>query len=350
MKPDAGATGALPTILIVDDSSFMRLALRQIIEAEGDLRVVGEAQDGLAAVEAASRLLPDLVVMDLAMPRMDGLEATRRIMRLPAPPAVVMVSAHTRDGSSDALAALDHGAVDYLWKDSDLGGADLARLDRELRPLLRHWAAERGPAPTGPATAPPAFTAFAQPRLLVVGASTGGPDAVGAFLQACGPLPIPCVVAQHMPVGLAPSLAEALGRRLGRRAVVATDGMALPPGLVAVLPGGRDGALVRRADGLALRLLETGTTMHPSVDTLFRSAATVAEGAVGVVLSGMGRDGAEGAAAMAARQMPILAQAPASCVVAGMPGAVIAAGLAHAVGTPAELGARVAAMLVSMQR
>jgi two-component system chemotaxis response regulator CheB len=341
----------VPSVLVVDDSSFMRLALRQIIEAEGDLRVVGEANDGLAAIEAATRLRPDLVVMDLAMPRMDGLEATRHIMRLPCPPAVVMVSAHTRDGSADALAALDHGAVDYLWKDSDLGGADLARLDRELRPLLRRWAAERGPAPA-PLPPPPSWplAPFAPPQVLVVGASTGGPDAVGAFLQACGKLPIPCVVAQHMPAGLAPSLAEALGRRLERRVTVATDGMALPPGLVALLPGGQDGALVRRTASLALRLLQTGTTMHPSIDALFHSAAAVAPGAVGVVLSGMGRDGAAGAAAMAARQMPILAQAPASCVVAGMPGAVIAAGLAQAVGTPAELGARVAAMLSSMPR
>jgi two-component system chemotaxis response regulator CheB len=118
--------------------------------------------------------------------------------------------------------------------------------------------------------------------------------------------------------------------------------------VVAVLPGGSDGALVSRDGALALRLLPSDATMHPSVDTLFRSAAAVAGGALGVVLSGMGRDGAAGAAAMAARHMAILAQEPASCVVAGMPGAVIAAGLASEVATPAGLGARVAALLTSM--
>ncbi|MFC7555614.1 chemotaxis protein CheB [Pseudoroseomonas wenyumeiae] len=226
--------------------------------------MVGEAADGGAAVEAAARLRPDVVVMDLAMPAVDGIEATRRIMALPGPPAVVMVSALTREGSEPALRALAQGAVDYLWKNSDLGGADLARLDRDLRPLLRRWAAQRRDTEAPPlalpqVVAPPAGT----PEVLLVGASTGGPEALLAFLAGCGAVPVPCVVAQHMPVGLAPELAGWLARKLDRAVLAATDGRALVPGSVTVLPGGCDGALVRRGTALALRLATTGALAHP---------------------------------------------------------------------------------------
>lgn len=341
----------LPRVLLVDDSGFIRLALRRIIEAEGDLRVAGEAADGLAAVAAAATLKPDLVVMDVVMPKLDGLEATRRIMALPDPPAVVMVSAHTRADSATALAALERGAVDCLWKDSAHGGPDLARLDRELRPLLRRWAGVRF-AGAAAAAAPGQRTPLAPvvPDILVVGASTGGPEALAAFLGAAGALPVPVVVAQHMPPHLAPDLAQQLARRSGLAVVAVANGMVLAPGQVGLLPGGTDGALVRRPLGFAVRLAASGAAVHPSVDVLFRSAAAVARQGLGVVLSGMGRDGAEGAAALAARGMAVLAQSPGSCVVAGMPGAVIAAGLAAATGTPAELGARVAGLFRSMAR
>jgi two-component system chemotaxis response regulator CheB len=333
-------------VLVVDDSGFMRLALRRILEAEGDIRVVGEAADGEAAVEQAARLRPDVVAMDVEMPRLDGVEATRRIMALPDPPAVLVVSHHTRDGSATALAALDRGAVDYICKDTDLGGVDLGMLDRELRLRLRHWAKQRivrRPAARGAAPVRVA-RATGGCDLVVIGASTGGPDALAAVLAAAGRLPVPCVVAQHMPADLAPDLATQLRRLSGLAVGVGQKGQALMSGEVTVLPGGMDGQVARHAsgNGLELKLLKASGAVQPSVDVLFRSAAGAARRALGVVLTGMGRDGEEGAREMAERNMPVLAQSPESCIVAGMPGAIIAAGLAVETHDPAGLGRRIA--------
>jgi two-component system chemotaxis response regulator CheB len=351
-------------VLVVDDSGFMRMALRRIIEAEGDLRVVGEAAEGEAAVEQAAKLRPDVIAMDVEMPKLDGLEATRRIMALPDPPAVLMVSHHTRDGSATALAALDRGAVDYLCKDSGLGGVDLGMLDRELRGRLRHWAGQRTAVrPLARGAAPVRLVrASGGCDVVVVGASTGGPDALAAFLAAAGRLPVPCVVAQHMPADLAPDLAQHLARLSGVPVGVGRPGQVLLSGEVTIIPGGTDGHLARRAGGLAaaraagaatppaieagltLRLAGGPAPVHPSVDLLFQSAALVARRALGVVLTGMGRDGELGARAMQERGMPVLAQSPASCVVAGMPGALIESGLAVETADPAGLGRRVQAL------
>ena len=336
-------------VLVADDSGFMRLALRRIIEADGDLRVVGEAADGEAAVEQAARLRPDVIAMDVEMPRLDGLEATRRVMALPDPPAVIMVSHHTRAGSATTLAALDRGAVDFLCKDGDLGGVDLGMLDRELRPRLRHWAGQRAVArPTARGAAPAReVRSGGGCDLVVVGASTGGPDALAAFRAAAGRLPVPCLVAQHMPADLAPDLAQHLARLSGVPVGVGLAGQRLHPGEVVVIAGGTDGHLARRAGaegGFSLRLATGPGAVHPAVDLLFHSAALVARRALGVVLTGMGRDGAEGARAMRERGMPVLAQSVASCVVGGMPGAVIGAGLAVENAEPAALGRRVAAL------
>jgi len=334
-------------VLVADDSGFMRLALRRIIEAEGDLRVVGEAADGEAAVEQAARLRPDVIAMDVEMPRLDGLEATRRVMALPDPPAVVMVSHHTREGSATTLAALDRGAVDFLCKEGDLGGVDLGMLDRELRKRLRHWAGQRTRAAPAARAAPPVreVRAGGGCDLVVIGASTGGPDALSALLAAAGRLPVPCLVAQHMPADLAPDLAMHLARLSGVPVGVGRGGQALLSGEVTLLPGGTDGHLVRApGGGFSLRLATGAGVVHPSVDLLFQSAALAARRALGVVLTGMGRDGTEGARAMRDRGMPVLAQSPASCVVGGMPGAAIAAGLVVEQAEPASLGRRLVAL------
>ncbi|WP_458096139.1 chemotaxis protein CheB [Roseomonas sp. WA12] len=341
--------------LVVDDSGFMRMALRRIIEADGDLQVVGEASGGEAGVELAARLQPDVVTMDLEMPGLDGIAATRRLAALPNPPAVVVVSQHTQDGSDSALAALAAGAADVLWKGSALGGLDLGQIDRELRPRLRHWAGQRVRVPAAIPRQPPtpSLTLRAHPRasagcdILVLAASTGGPDALATLFAASGALPVPCVVAQHMPADLGPDFVRHLASRGGVPVVLGGHGAALRPGEVVVIPGGTDGHLARAVGGqggFVLRLGREEGVVHPSADMLFRSAALVAQRAVGVVLTGMGRDGVVGAAAMGERGMAVLAQSPESCVVAGMPGAVIGAGLATGVGDPVALGMRLRAL------
>ncbi|HEV7455994.1 MAG TPA: chemotaxis protein CheB [Roseococcus sp.] len=323
-------------VVVVDDSAFMRMALRRIIEADGDLAVVGEAADGEAGVEAVRRLRPELVAMDVEMPVLSGIEATRRIMALDAPPAIVMVSQHTQEASPAALEALAAGAADYISKETGLGGLDLGHLDRALRDRLRHWARAR--AKVAPPRAAPARAALgAPPPLVLVAASTGGPEALAALLAASGPLPVPVVVAQHMPRGLAPELAAQLARRAGWPVRAAAPEEALRAGEAVLLP--EDGVVLRAGDGLRLRLAPGGGVVHPSADLLFRSAATSGLPAAAVVLTGMGEDGAAGAEALSAIGGRVLVQSAESAVVPGMPRAAAARVAGAEAGTPAALGA-----------
>jgi len=328
-------------VLIVDDSAFMRMALRRIIEAEGDLRVVAEAANGEAAIAAVREHQPAVVAMDVEMPVLGGIEATRRIMALPHPPAIIMVSQHTQDDSPAAIAALAAGAADYISKEAGLGGLDLGHLDQSLRGRLRHWAAQRGPRPE---TAPLAASIAAQgpPPLILIAASTGGPDALAALLAASGPLPVPVLIAQHMPDGLAAELATLLARRAGWPVCVARNGEAVASGAATLLP--TDGVLSRVPGGLALRLAPSGGAVHPSADLLFRSAALLGLPACGVVLTGMGQDGAAGAAALAEEGGRILVQSTETSVVAGMPQAASSrVGGAEAL-SPEALGLRLRQM------
>ncbi|MFL1461413.1 chemotaxis protein CheB [Roseococcus sp. DSY-14] len=327
-------------VLVVDDSAFMRLALRRIIEADGDLRVVGEAADGAAAIEAAARLRPAVVAMDVEMPVLSGIEATRRIMALPDPPAVVMVSNHTQEDSPAALAALAAGASDYVSKETALGTPDLGHLDKELRDRLRHWGRRhRRAAP--PVAAQPGAAPAAAPRLILLVASTGGPDALEAVLRACGPPPLPTVIAQHMPERLAPELAAHLARRAGVPVRVAEDGAPLRAGEAALLP--TDAVLLRQGDGFALRLApRRDGVVHPSADLLLGSAALLGLPCCAAVLTGMGEDGAEGAARIAAAGGTVLVQDARTAVVAGMPEAARARVPQAPALTPETLGAHLA--------
>jgi len=307
--------------------------------------VVAEAADGEAAIAAVRQHRPAVVAMDVEMPILGGIEATRRIMALPDPPAIIMVSQHTQDDSPAALAALAAGAADYISKEAGLGGLDLGHLDHSLRDRLRHWAGAQGKAAPPAAVFAAAPITQQPPPLVLIAASTGGPDALALLLAASGPLPVPVLIAQHMPLGLAPELASLLARRAGWRVGVAQEGQKLLAGEALLLP--TDGVLLRAMGGFALRLAPTGAPVHPSADLLFRSAALLGLAACGVVLTGMGQDGAAGAAALAAEGGRILVQSSESSVVAGMPQAASCAVVGAEALAPEALGQRLRGLFLN---
>jgi two-component system chemotaxis response regulator CheB len=333
-------------VLVVDDQRFMRIALRQIIESEGDMRVVGEAGTGVEAVALARELKPDAVTMDIEMPEMDGLDACTSILREVTPkPAIIMVSAHTQAGAKSAIEALQRGAVDFVSKASVVAKTDLAQIDSELRPKLRAWSTPRGPASARRAAAP-AETAAPERAIdiVAIAVSTGGPQALTALLKAMGPIEPPVVIALHMPEFFTASLAQLLSGDTGCAVSEGSHGMPLAPRTVTLVPGGRDGIVARhRGGGYELRLVKVKASAHPSGDALLESVAVVAQAPVGVVLTGMGEDGMRGAAALHRRGAPVLVQEPSNCVVDGMPRAAIAAAPGARIQTLDDIAATLAA-------
>ena len=318
-------------ILVVDDVTFMRLALRRMLEAEPDMQVVGEARTGAEAVALARELRPDAITMDIEMPGMNGLDATSAIVSSVSPtPVIIMVSATTQDGAEHAIEALRRGAKDFVSKSSLFAATDLAHIDTTLRRVLRAWTAGRqAPSVTLPANAGP--LAHRAPDLIVIGASTGGPQALGALLRAGGRIAPPIVIALHMPRFFTSSLAAMLAADTGLDVREAVAEEVLAPGSVHLIPGGQHGTVMRGIAGFRLRLAPATNELAPSADRLFASAAQVAASPVAILLTGMGRDGCEGAAAIYARHGAVLVQSPEECVVAGMAEAAIKAGVATAV-------------------
>ncbi len=316
-------------VLVAEDQSFMRIALRRMIEAEGDMQVVGEARNGIEAVALATQLKPDLVTMDVEMPEMGGLEACQRILAEVAPkPAIIMVSAFTQEGAQATIRALKLGAVDFVSKSSIHVATDLAKIDSELRPKLRAWSRREGRVAPSPAAAAPEFERRSGwvPDLVLIGASTGGPQALTALLKALGPVAPPVVIALHMPEFFTASFAEILGQDTGCIVREGSNREMLAPGVVTLLPGGKDGLIWPAAGGgYELRLVKIDASFHPNADALFESAAMVAARPAAIVLTGMGEDGARGATALRRKHAPILVQEPTTCIVDGMPAAVIAA-------------------------
>jgi len=341
-------------VLVVDDSTFMRMVLRRIIEAGSELTVVGEARNGREAVALARDLKPDIITMDVEMPELDGLAAMKQILVGPPPkPIMIMVSDHTQRGTETTIKALSLGAVDFVSKSSSFVTQDLGHVDSELSEKLRYWARQPGGAATRPqAPATPRAPAGAAPvgsplqpqsprgkvDLVVVASSTGGPQILADFLRSSSPLGAPMVIAQHMPAQFTASLATLLRGETGLDVREGAHRQALPAGSVTIIPGGGDAIVASVAAGYELRLTTHEALVHPSADLLFETAAMVARHPVAVILTGMGSDGTKGGAQFLRRHLPVLVQDPKTCVVGGMPSAAIEAGVATESLTPAGIG------------
>lgn len=325
-------------VLIVDDSATSRAALVRIVAASGRAQVVGEAVNGEDALREVERLRPDAVILDLEMPRMDGFTFLRlQMSRRPVP--VIVVSANSQ--KADVFKALELGALDFVAKPERGGLEGLAgelgekcELVRALRieNLEPRWFVEREPVA--------AEASIEARRVAVIAASTGGPQAIHRLLeQLPGDLPLGILVAQHMPERFTRAFAERLGRTSRFAAREAEGGEVVAAGRVLVAPGGRNLEVARDEAGvLRARVTDaapagTGEPRYaPSGDALLASAAReLGPRACGVVLTGMGRDGREGARALREAGGLVLAEAAESAVVFGMPEAAIGAGAVHEV-------------------
>jgi two-component system chemotaxis response regulator CheB len=327
-------------VLVVDDSAYVRKTIKQILSRSPWLDVVGTARDGAEALELVRELEPDVVTVDLIMPGMDGAEFTRQVMALhPVPVIVVSIAS---ESSERVLAALDAGAIDFVQKPTALATEKVLEISAELIAKVKAAAgasiARTRPEPVhagGPGRSGPAPEPRGLVDIVVLGISTGGPQALNHLVpQLPATLPVPLAVVLHMPVGYTEMYARRLNDVSALAVVEAAEGDELRAGTVLIAPAGRHLTFTRQADGrvtahLDLRPLDT--SHRPSVDVMFQSAADLYGGRVlGVVMTGMGADGREGAAWIKAAGGSIVTEAEESCVVFGMPRSVVEAGLSDA--------------------
>lgn len=345
-------------VLVVDDSSFFRRRVSEIINSESRLEVIDVAVNGREAVEKAKSLKPDVITMDIEMPVMDGITAVREIMAA-APTPILMFSSLTHDGAKATLDALDAGALDFLPKKFE----DIARNREEAvsllqqrviqiaskrafmrRPIARPTAStstttrslgSRTASPVTPTPTRPAATKYRASgkkyQLTAIGTSTGGPVALQKILTRL-PMnyPHPIVLIQHMPATFTAAFASRLNTLCKIQVKEAQDGDVLQPCVAYLAPGGKQMMVDGRAGAARLRIIDGGDRMNykPCVDVTFGSAAKVyGDKVLSLVLTGMGADGREGARMLKSSGSTIWAQDEESCVVYGMPQAVAKAGI-----------------------
>jgi two-component system chemotaxis response regulator CheB len=333
-------------VLVVDDSAFMRKVLRELLESDPLIQVVGTARDGQDGVRQALALQPDVVTMDIEMPRLDGFGALRELMAA-RPTPVVMVSSHTQEGAEATIKALTMGAVDFVAKPSGSISLNMHVTRDELiakvkgaagaTPRYRRVLAELPPLRREIprlAAAPVDAAQIEVPvqRVVAIGCSTGGPGALHQIIPRLpADLPAAYLVVQHMPPGFTKSLAHRLNEISAVRVKEAEEGDALQSGQVLLAPGGFH--MVVGSDGrIQLNQEPALHGVRPAVDKLFESVAPLyGERLIGVILTGMGYDGAKGLGQMKRRGAQTIVEDASTCIVYGMPKVAIELGLADQV-------------------
>jgi two-component system chemotaxis response regulator CheB len=337
-------------VLVVDDAVVVRRLVSEALASDPDIEVVGSAANGRIALAKLDQINPDVVTLDIEMPELDGLGTLRELRKVRPHLPVIMCSTLTERGGSATLDALALGANDYVTKPHGYSNADeaLARLREQLVPKVkalgmrsRQRAGIATPAVAPRTAAAPMRSTLAAPAtggrldVLTIGVSTGGPNALAALIPMLpADLPVPVLIVQHMPPLFTRLLADRLDGTSKLRVREATHGEVVTPGTVWIAPGDRHLEVVRDKTRVVTRLHDgpPENSCRPAVDVLFRSVAQVyGGGTLGVVLTGMGRDGLRGSESIREVGGRILAQDEATSVVWGMPGYVAGAGLAEAV-------------------
>jgi two-component system chemotaxis response regulator CheB len=299
-------------VLVVDDSATIRKVLRNTLSQHDDIEVVGEAADPLEAREAIKALNPDVITLDVEMPKMNGIEFLEKIMRL-RPMPVIMVSTLTQAGAATSLEALELGAFDCVGKPDFEGVVDKVRVavHAKVKPLRER------------AVEPPSRPSYrCGDKVLAIGSSTGGVEALVEVLSRFPANCPPTVITQHMPPTFTGSFAARLDRLCAPRVAEATDGAPITEGQIYIAPGGAYHLEVQGGSQLRCKLVEAPPVNghRPSVDVLFRSVArVVGKRSVGVILTGMGKDGAQGLLEMRNGGARTIGQDEATSVVFGMP-------------------------------
>lgn len=323
-------------VLVIDDSAYVRKVVREILSRSPFLEVVGAARDGREALELVERLDPDVITCDLTMPELDGVGFVREQMqRKPVPIIIMSVAKETAEA---ALTALDAGAIDFVQKPTALASEKIFEVSNELIDKVKaagNISLKRLPksAEKAPAVEPePAIAGTHSVDVVVLGISTGGPQALKRLIpQLPSDFPVPVVMVMHMPVGYTEMYAAKLNEMSNLEVREAAEGDEIKPGRVFLAPAGRHLSLKRKASGKVVVHLDARpfSMLHrPSVDVLFQSAAEVYRNRVlGIVMTGMGSDGKQGAAWIKSQGGLVFTEAESSCVVYGMPGVVVEAGL-----------------------
>jgi len=337
------------SVLCVDDSALVRGLMTEIINSQPDMEVVATAPDPLVARELIKRHNPDVLTLDVEMPRMDGLDFLEKLMRL-RPMPVVMVSSLTERGGEITLRALELGAIDFVTKPK-LGIRDgLLEYTEIIADKIRaaSRAKLRAPTPHSSQAAPAPMLRrplASSEKLVIVGASTGGTEAIREVLQPLPPDSPAILITQHMPAGFTRSFAQRLDALCAVTVREAVHGDRVLPGHVYLAPGGETHMRLGRSGAnyvIELEASEPVNRHRPSVDVLFNSAAVAAgKNAIGVILTGMGKDGAAGMLAMRRAGAHTIAQDEASCVVFGMPREAIAIGAADEVVSLSAMSERI---------